>query len=184
MRAKAAYEFLNQPKQTGFSLIELMITLTVAAILLSVGVPSFVTFTQDNRLTTQSHTLRTSLSFAREEATKRANSVSVCRSNDQATCSGNWKDGWIIFTDNDRDGTVDTGDGDTVLRVSPALTGGNTLTYSNAADYLGYDYEGYLFTGLGGDFTLCDSRGSAQARGIGISITGRSRTKTSGLVCP
>lgn len=166
----------------GFSLIELMITLSIAAILLAVGVPSFTTFMQDSRLTTQSHALRTSLAFARDEATKRAEPVTVCRSNDQASCSGNWNNGWIVFIDNDRDGTVDAGD--TLLRVASALTGGNTLTYSNAANYIGYDHEGFLYTGLSGVFSLCDSRGVTEARGIDISITGRSKTETAGLVCP
>lgn len=171
-------------QQGGFSLIELMITLAVAAILLSVGVPSFITFMQDSRLTTQSHALRTSLGFARDEAVKRAVPVSVCRSNNQTTCGGNWKDGWIIFTDDDRDGVFDAGDGDTVLRVAPALTGGNTLTYSDADNYVGYDYEGFLYSGVTGTFSLCDSRGITAARGIELILTGRSRSVTTGLSCP
>ena len=182
-------EILTRPaspyiKQSGFSLIELMITLAVASILLSVGTPSFVTFMQDSRLTTQSHTLRTSLSLARDEAVKRATSVSVCPSNDQQTCSGNWLNGWIIFNDEDEDGVVDSGDGDAVIRVFPALTGGNTLTYSDADNYVGYDYEGFLYSGVTGTFSLCDSRGVTEARGVELVLTGRSRSVIAGLNCP
>lgn len=168
----------------GFSLIELMVTVAVGAILLTVGVPSFQTFIQDSRLTTQSHDLRTALNYARTEAVRRAESVSVCRSNDQASCSGNWENGWIIFTDDDKDGSVDAADGDTLLRVSSGLEGSNTLRFSNAANYLGYDGEGFLYSNRTGTFTLCDARGAGDARGLEVAITGRARSVTGGLACP
>lgn len=169
-------------KEYGFTMVELMITLVIAAILLAIGVPGFSAFIQNSRIDTQTQTLRTSLNFAREEAVKRAAPVSVCRSNNQTGCAGNWEDGWLVFVDADRDGVVDAGD--TLLRVVEPLSGGNTLAYGHAANYLGFDSQGFLHANLAGTFTLCDSRGAASAQGIEVVNTGRSRAVNAGLVCP
>lgn len=89
-------------KQSGFTLVELMITLAIAAILLTIGVPSFNTLMQNSRLTTSTNDLIGALNLARSEAVTRELRVTVCKSADQATCNTSvtgWQQGWIVFTD-------------------------------------------------------------------------------------
>ena len=74
--------------QRGFTIIELMMTVTVLALLLGIAVPSFMETVRNNRIISQNNELISSLNLARSEALKRSGSVSVCASADQATCSG------------------------------------------------------------------------------------------------
>ena len=84
----------------GFTLLELMVALTVAAVLFGVGVPSFVDMIRNNRAAANINELSTAFAIARSEAVRRGAAVTVCRSSDGATCGANWAAGWIIFVDN------------------------------------------------------------------------------------
>lgn len=161
---------ISPKKVKGFTIVELMVTLAIAAILITVGLPSLTTFFQDNLLATQTQTLRTAISYSREEAVRRNTSVSICRSSDQATCVGNWQNGWIVFTDPDEDGVVDAGE--LVLRVGESLAP-NNIVYSNAANFLGFDNQGFLHGNFAGQFTISDTRGADGIRCLGVNVSGR-----------
>lgn len=83
----------------GFTLLELIVTMVCAAILLSVGVPSYQSLIRNSRAATNANELTTAFTVARSEAVRRSAAVTVCRSNDGATCGGVWADGWIVFVD-------------------------------------------------------------------------------------
>lgn len=112
----------------GFTLIELMITLLLAAIILSLGVPGFRDIVLNNRAATQSNELISALSLARSEAVKRGARVSMCPSTDQASCTGGtaWDAGWIVFLDSGGAGAPVV-DG-APIRAWPGLAGNATLT--------------------------------------------------------
>lgn len=167
----------------GFSLVELMVTLSVAAILVTIAVPSFSDFIKNNRLITQTNDFVTALNLARSEAVKRGDRVTVCKSSDQISCSGSgsWDQGWIVFADVNGDGVV-TDPATNVLRVHGSLSG-NVSLYGDASLV---DYVSYVSTGatrqIGGGISatqsgvliLCDDRGfTDKAKGIQISSTGR-----------
>ncbi len=71
-------------KKRGFTLVELMITLAVSAIIVTVAVPSFASFIRSQRASTQANDLLVSLTFARSEALKRGVPISVCSTDDAA----------------------------------------------------------------------------------------------------
>lgn len=87
--------FMGQ-EQRGFTLIELMVTIAVLAIVVTIAAPSFTTMINNNRSIALGEELVTALNYARAEAVKRGDSVSVCASSDGATCTGTWTQGWVV----------------------------------------------------------------------------------------
>lgn len=83
----------------GFSLVELLIAITLLAILAAIGIPTFRQIIAQNRLATATNELVLALKITRAEAIKSNYRAILCASADQITCSGNWHDGWVIFTD-------------------------------------------------------------------------------------
>ena len=164
-------------KYRGFTLIELMITLAIAVILLTVGIPSFSEIIKNNRLTTEINELVTSLNLGRTESIKRGIDVTICKSNTGTSCAGNWENGWIVFVDNDDDGSVDAGE--TILRVHDDLAAGDTLAFPR--NRISYSAQGFA-VGFTGTFVLCDDRGSSEGKGLIVSNTGRIRTASSAEV--
>lgn len=151
----------------GFTLIELMVTLAVLGIVMSVAVPSFQDFVSRNRLVASTNNLVSAFALARSESVKRAARVTVA--------SANWTAGWQVFVDT---GTVGDATGDTVLRVfQPNANGAPVITpNANFTNYISYLASG-VSTGNGGagngSFELClDGR----SRVVSISSTGRVST--------
>ena len=163
-------------KTSGYTLLELMITLALVATIFAFGIPSMNTFIQNDRLVTQINTLVGHLSYARSEAVKRSQQVAVCVSNNTISCTGgnNWENGWIIYVDLDGDGSF-TG-GEQVLRAQQQLEGANTLSAGTIGTQVTYDYRGFVDAASVGSFSLCDDRGAAYGKAISISPTGRVRS--------
>ena len=86
---------------SGFSLIELMVTISIFAILVAVATPAFISTITGNKLGSARDNLISALQLAKTEAISRNTNVSICPSTDSATCSGSedWSDGWIIYED-------------------------------------------------------------------------------------
>ena len=153
----------------GFTLIELVITMAVATILMSIAVPTFKSVTRSNRVNTQVSDFIGDLNLARSEAVTRGTRVTMLASND------NWSNGWRVFTDSDDSGTF--GGADIELRFHGPLTGGSTLTGdTNVASMLSYIGNGFAqsITGLTqkGTLTLTNSDKTVT---IDISASGRAR---------
>jgi type IV fimbrial biogenesis protein FimT len=166
---------IEQQKITGFTLIELIITLAVAAILLGLAAPSFTDMIKDNRLIAQTNEFTASLNLGRSEAIKRALTVTICKSDNQTSCGGNWQGGWLVFEDVDGQGDLDSGT-DTIIRVHAALSNGNTLVSnsSTTSNRITYDASGFAMN-YNSTFTFCDDRGLSSAKGRVISPSGRIR---------
>ncbi len=158
---------------SGFTLIEMMVTLAVVAVLLSAGVPSFSAMIMNNRLVTENYALRTVLSAARSEAQTQRTTVTVCRSANAIDCStGDWSAGYIAFIDLDGDAQRD--DDEQLLQSREKSDHGIALRYSQASDILQFDSRGTA-VGSSGTFTFCDARGASEARGLIVSAVGAVR---------
>ncbi|MFZ6676230.1 GspH/FimT family pseudopilin [Undibacterium sp. Xuan67W] len=108
--------------QSGFTLIELMLVIVIVGVLASIGIPSYRTFISTGKITTATSSLHGALLLARTEAIKRGKNVTICRSETAnaavPSCSttdstpgtnSGWADGWIIFTDDNNNGTYQPG---------------------------------------------------------------------------
>lgn len=116
----------------GFTLLELLVTMAILAIVLAIGVPSFRYIIYSSRISNEVNALVGSLQYARGEAIKRGQSVAVCASNDGATCSGasSWVSGWLVFVDANASTTQDTGE--PVIQVQAAYSGNDSFSTSTA----------------------------------------------------
>ncbi|MBA1146524.1 GspH/FimT family pseudopilin [Ectothiorhodospiraceae bacterium WFHF3C12] len=166
---------------TGFTLIELMITLAVAAVVLTLGAPGMMNLVRDNRLTSNTNEVIAALTVARSEAIKSGQIITVCGSSDQSNCnSTSWEDGWLVFRDTDGDAVRDAGE--TILRVQSPLEGmtirltsfdGAAADTGNTSRHIQYASSGFLREADDGSLFVCDTRGAAEGRSININVTGR-----------
>jgi type IV fimbrial biogenesis protein FimT len=160
-------------KLRAFTLVELLVTLSVAAILVAMAAPSFSEFIKNNRLTTQINAFTMALNVARSEAIKRSAEVVLCASEDEATCSGTWSDGWVVFADTDEDQTVDNNE--TVILVNGTLPNNMVLNRNITSNNVVFESDGYANAGEASSFVLCDDRGKDYAKGIAVNTAGRVR---------
>jgi len=165
----------------GFTLIELMITLAIAAIVLSVGVPSFRGVIMDNRLVTQANLVVTSVKLARSAAVRYQRTATVCASTNfddavpNCSASTDWSTGWIVWVDKDRDAATDANE---IISVFGPINAASTLN-STSASPLSYDARGFALTGAA-DLTLCDNRSAETGRLIRVNATGRTNVSRQG----
>lgn len=156
-------------RNSGFTLIELMVTIALLAILIAAVAPSFRGLLLDNQAATQANAVVTSLMFARSEAIKRNAPVVMCQSDAGADCdAGNWADGWIVFADANNDAKVDPGE--PILQTVGKLPASFALTA--AVSDITYRPDGSVTTAA--DFLLCPPDDvSSRARQIQVDASGR-----------
>ena len=168
---------------SGLTLIELMVTIAIAAILAGLAAPSFREMIVANSIKSHASAMLSSLLLARGEALKRNGRVVLCKSADGAACtlSGGWEQGWIVFADANNNAALDAGE--TLIQRHAALGDGLSLTGNgNIPNYVSYSGMGENRTTAGaiqpGTFTLCQlSASGGKARQISISGTGRPTIK-------
>lgn len=147
----------------GFTLLELMVTLGVAAILVTVGVPGFISVVQNSRATTHTNELVTALNFARSAATQRGAAVTICRSTTGTACEiggTDWSTGWVVVS----------ADGE-LLRTWPARSGGAGIV-RGSVDALQFQPRGSVNSAADFDIAVPDCTGN-QGREVEINIAGR-----------
>lgn len=153
---------LNMHK--GFTLIELMITVAIMSVMLTIGLPSFQSIIASSRLTSSVNAMVSALQLARFEALKQHKSVAVQKK------GTNWQDGWDVFVDYDDDGTLD--DGEKLisydrLNIAVSVTGNGYSTYAS------YDSSGRI--NKVGNFLF---KTESECRKVVVAATGRVRVET------
>ncbi|MEP6907358.1 MAG: GspH/FimT family pseudopilin [Pseudoxanthomonas sp.] len=154
---------------SGFTLVELMVVIAIAAILLTVALPSFQAVLRSNRLATTSNELLTSLSLARSEGIRSTRGGGVCASASGTACDGNWNNGWLVWTETDGNGAFDAGE--TVVRYSQ---GKAQLLLSAVANTVAFDARGRAIGG-GTDIQLTPAGVSTPVRCVSVGVTGQTR---------
>jgi type IV fimbrial biogenesis protein FimT len=137
----------HRKASAGFTLIEILTVITIVAILFALGVPSYQYVTNSNRISGEVNGLLGDMQYARSEAIKEGQTVTVCSSANSTTaaptCSGTaaWQSGWIVFADANGNATVDAGE--TILRVQRAFPVGDTFNATPATNSVTFNREGF-----------------------------------------
>ena len=161
---------MNNNKQTGFTLYELLITVLIVGVILAMGIPNLRQFTQNSRMTSAANDLNSAFHLARTEASRAKSIITICASKKpmtEAKCNGSWDQGYIVFVD--ANGDISREGTETVLRAYPKSPEGVMMAVANDATYFSF-----AATGLGRSFggqspvsqiVMCDARGNVTAAG-------------------
>lgn len=159
--------------ENGFTLYELLVTLLIVGVVLSVGMPNMSAFTANSRMATTANDLHSSFMLARSESARSKATVTVCASANSldagADCNGTFDDGWIIFLDLDGD-LQRAGAGENILRRQPAIDPKIDININDDATYFSFAPTGLGRGDVGGvpafqTAVLCDDRGNVTAAG-------------------
>ncbi|MFM5509882.1 GspH/FimT family pseudopilin [Aeromonas rivipollensis] len=163
----------------GFTLLELMIAVSLGVILLGIGAPAMSSLLSENSLRFESRTLLKYLRFARSQAIDNQQSVTACLANASDNCVTTNPTQLLVFVDNDAPADNILNNSDQFLARTSAFAG--TLTISNNRISTTFSPDG---TSLGSNATisLCSS-GNAQVNLV-IAQSGRSSQSTQANVCP
>jgi len=169
------------------TLIELLITLAVGAVLLVVAVPNLNTFVKNNRIVSSTNDFIAAVNIARTEAIRRGVTVVMCRTtqplaatpscNRSGSTANDWSTGWLMYaTDgdiNERDYASAT---DELIRVGQATGGSVELTSDTQGNqWLAINRDGTLREADTAAYAVCDDRGYDYGRLIRINLTGRAQ---------
>lgn len=170
--------------QNGLTLIEILIALSIFAIVLVAATPSFDSTIKRNRVAAQLRDVKSDLNLARSEAISRAKPVVVCGSSNGTTCndSNDWSTGWIVFIDDGAGGgtardSIQNG-GEEVLRAKLNDSGDNLQVInasSTAVKALSFSTRGYLGSSDENiTVKLCEKDGDINfARALTVELSGR-----------
>ena len=177
----------NYRTSRGFTVIELMVTLAIVAILLLVATPSMISYKRNSELTSATNTLFAAINTARGEAMKRGMYAMVVPTGNGT----DWSTGWVVFIDNDRSKTFNSST-DQIILTQGAMPNYITVTGNGSADgtgtapYIMFDASGYSTQKLNAGFAaltlqvvrndVSSTLALEQTRRIKIAATGRIRT--------
>ena len=169
-------------RHSGFTLIELMVTVAVLAILMAIGLPSFQNVMRSNRVATGTNEVIAAIALARTEAIRNNRGTSLCRSASGTACDGTWTQGGMVWADLDGDGSVDADE--TVLRY---FQGTGKVEITGPANFVHFDSRGRRTSTDTDAGTLvvqpaqCD--GKQYRRVLALSPTGQVRKSGALVAC-
>ena len=176
-----------RPGAHGWTLVELLLGLAIAALLAVFALPFYGDWIADYQVLNHAQLLAGTMNIARAEAIKHGRRVNLCKSADRTQCigSGGWEAGYVVHVDSDRDGAVDAGAA--ALRVEGPAASGITIRGNRPVD----DYVSYTSLGTArllngalqmGTITVCKS--GRRAIDVVLANSGRARIQKTAVVCP
>jgi type IV fimbrial biogenesis protein FimT len=164
---------MKKRHQNGFTLYELLITMLIVGVVLSLGVPNLSEFTANSRLSSSANDLHASFQLARSASARSKTNITICASANAlaagANCGGTWDQGYIVFIDDDGD-LIRGGATETVLRAHGEIATGVVMSVGNDATYFSYASTGLGRGDVGGNpalaqVVMCDDRGNIVGAG-------------------
>jgi type IV fimbrial biogenesis protein FimT len=168
-------------RERGFTVPEILITLVISAVLLTISAPYMGDYVRNARLDAAASGLLRTMHYARSEAVKRNTRVVLCRSANPTastpSCGGDhyvWTTGWLMFAAGDTDSNYQPAT-DTLIKIGNPATGSVTVRTNGTSNRnLEYNSDGTTNEGGGtARFAVCDSRGGGNGKQINVPPVGR-----------
>ena len=167
---------MRRTRTSGFTLVELMVTIAIVAILAAIAFPNFESTMRSNRVATTTNELISSLSLARSEAIRNPTGAAMCPSANGTSCdaTGAWGNGWVVWVDLNNNGAINTGE-----RVVRYVQAKNRIAVGGEPSPIQFDNRGRV---VGGARTLsvepdeCPSDADLK-RNLTVSATGQARSE-------
>jgi len=167
---------MKKRTQSGFTLYELLVTMLIVGVVMTLGIPNLTQFTQNSRMTSTANDLHASFQLARSEAARSKTNITICASSNSmdadAACGGTWEQGFIVFVDANDPGSVTRDDdpSEPIIRAHPAVDSSVTVNVANAATFFSFAPTGLGRGNIGANTALsqvviCDKRGTVLVSG-------------------
>ncbi len=170
-------------RASGFTIVELIVTLAIAAILLSLGAPPMQTYLANQRVTAAMNTIATGFNLARSTAVEQRQPTGVCATSNGVSCGGStdWSRGWMVWVDNDESGTY-TPAADELVRVNLQEEGAMVVTANINLQV--YSPSGLLVPMPGGveNIVVCEADATRQGR-VAILPSGQVNSRREDSAC-
>jgi type IV fimbrial biogenesis protein FimT len=168
--------------ERGFTLLELMASIAILAIVAGFAVPSFILIIENNRSQAATEAFFSTLIAARSEAVKRNQPIVLCKSADELTCTNanDWEQGWLAYADVDADSVFDVGE--PIVQTNQALRGATLRASFGANDIFVYQPDGALAANE--TFNICIDGDVTRGYNIDLNVTGRPSRAKGATGCP
>ena len=159
----------------GFTLYELLISLALLAVLVSIAVPSFSIYLIKSRQSVEINSLFHGAHLARKESIMRRKVVSLCPSVDGLQCSStlDWSEGWLMFANADADSPPRVDTGETILKYHKVAS-----AVEISANRRGFTWRATVKRATNGTLVACDRANRVAPKALVVSYTGRPRVAT------
>jgi type IV fimbrial biogenesis protein FimT len=183
-------------RSAGFTILELMIAVTILGILLGIAVPSFTAIIRQNRLATETNEILAAAAIARSEAVKRGSPVSMCAAADATLSScaedaDQWSNGWIVFSDDfgaagEIDIDVNPANSDTIIQVWESSTPQRIAVRNAARSFVSYRGDGGTNLPPGSDtvFTVVPANCTDPDGARTVTVLSVGRASSARVNCP
>ena len=157
----------------GVTLIDLMVSIGITSILITIALPSFNDFIVQLRVDNEISRLARLLLTARNHAISSAENVIICPLENNGACSVNWHEQLSVFIDNNGNKQFDSADGELLIATKSPITSGDTLKYAKNRTKITYQATGHLFGLSNGTLKYCPKKYEEKSRAIVVARSGR-----------
>ena len=165
-------------KSKGFTLIELMLSISIISILLTLALPNLNSFIVSMRVNNEITSLYRLLLVTRNSAIYSGQDVTICPLDTDNKCNTNWQGNIGVFIDTNRNEAFDQGDDETLIRFKNSIKAGDQLIYGKYRNRIIYQPTGHLSMLFNGTFVYCPKNHQTLSRGIIVARSGRLHLST------